>query len=271
MINYLEGTMRTNTFLKTVSIFLLFGFSIVSAQKTVEEYISEGDAYYSQFDNQKALEVFEKANEAYPDNWEILWRLSRTLVDIGEHMPASTDTQEEEQIKIYEKALEYADKSVQLAPNESITYLRRAIANGRIALFKGVFSVGSIVTSVKDDCEKAIELNTGGPDVQGIVHYVLARTHAKVSEKWAPARAVIGLGWGDIDIALEEFKNAAKIKPNYVMIYVDYAIALMSEDMFEEAKVMLTKALEAPIQDEDDETRKAEASELLKEVNSELE
>lgn len=262
--------MRINNILKFISIIMLLGFTIISAQKTLEEYIAEGDAHYLEFNNNKALEVFEKANEAYPDNWEIMWRLSRTLVDIGEHMPASTSKQEEEQIKMYEKALEFADKSVQLAPNESITYLRRAIANGRIALFKGVFSVGGIVTSVKEDCEKAIELNTGGPEVQGIAHYVLARTHAKVSEKWAPARAVIGLSWGDIDIALEEFKKAVKLKPNYVMIYVDYAIALMSEDMYEEAKVMLTKALESPIQDEDDETRKTEAQELLKEVNAEL-
>jgi len=93
----------------------------------------------------------------------------------------------------------YADQAVKYGPNQSITYLRRAIANGRVALFKGVFSVGGVVNSVKSDCEKAISLNNGGNYTQALAHYVFARTHAKISEKWAPARSVLGLGWADND------------------------------------------------------------------------
>ncbi|NOX18181.1 MAG: hypothetical protein GXO87_07860 [Chlorobi bacterium] len=251
-------------------ILLTFSASSIYAQ-SVEELIAKGDNYYKEFNNQAALETFLKAKELAPDNYEVIWRLSRTLVDIGEHMPTSTSEQEDAQEKTFYEALAYANKAVELAPDKSITYLRRAIANGKIALFKGIFSVATIVDSTRDDCKKAIGLNTGGADVQGIAHYVLALTNAKVSTKWAPARSVLGLGWADLDTALVEYKKAEELKPNFVMIYVDYAKALMRDDQYELAKEKLEKALAAPITDEDDEVRKAEAKELLIEVKEELE
>ncbi|AFN73798.1 Tetratricopeptide TPR_2 repeat protein [Melioribacter roseus P3M-2] len=254
--------------LNIVFLFLLLPFFTQQAQ-TAGELISEGDSYYKKFDNQKALEFYKKAEKLEPGNYEVLWRISRAYVDIGEHMPSSTDEQKDEQLKTYKKALEYAEKAVKAAPDKSVTYLRRAIANGRIALYKGVFSVASVVNSVKADLEKAIELGNGGNDIQAIAHYVLARTHAKTSEKWKPARSVLGLGWADNEIAIKEYKKAIELKPNFVMFYVDYAHSLIREDDYETARKMLKKALESPIEDEDDSVRKQEAKDLLEEIKDE--
>ena len=251
-------------------ILLLQTFVTVSlAGQTIEEFIAEGDKYYKEFNNEKALEVFQKADVEYPDNWEIMWRISRCYVDIGEHMPAGTSEEEEAQLSKYQLALEYADKAVSLAPDQSVTYLRRAIANGRIALFKGVFSVADVVDQVRDDCEEAIRLNNGGNDIQGIAHYVLARTHDKISDKWAPARGVLGLGWADIDSAMVHYQKAMELKPGFVMIYLDYAKANIEEDNYAKARELLKKAIAAPIEDEDDEAKKAEAAELLDEIKDE--
>lgn len=253
-----------------LSLILIAAVTVLSAQ-SVESLIAKGDSLTKAFENKKAYEVYQEADKLSPDNWEIKWRLSRSVVDIAEHLPSETSEEEEEQLKQYELALKYADEAVNLAPEKSITYLRRAIANGRIALFKGVFSVGSIVDQVKADAEKAIELNNGGNEFQGIAHYVLARTHAKISEKWAPARAVIGLGWADNEIAIEEFKKAAELYPDLMMIHLDYARSLVREDFYEEAKAALETALKCPKLDEDDPSRIEEVKELLTEVNEELE
>jgi tetratricopeptide (TPR) repeat protein len=237
--------------------------------QTIEEFIDEGDKYYKEFNNVKALEVFQKADVEFPDNWEIMWRISRCYVDIGEHMPTSTSEQEDEQFAKYQLALEYADKAVSLAPDQSVTYLRRAIANGRIALFQGVFSVADVVEMVRLDCEKSIELNNGGDDIQGVTHYVLGRTHDKISDKWAPARGVLGLGWADIDSALVHYEKAAQLKPNFVMIYLDYAKANIEEGEYEKARELLNKAIKSPNEDEDDEIKKTEARGLLEEIKDE--
>ena len=258
---------------KFLFISMLFVIQIVFAVglsgQTVEDYIAEGDKYYKEFYNEKALEVFQKADVEYPDNWEIMWRISRCYVDIGEHMPITTDEEEDAQFAKYELALEYADKAVSLAPEQSVTYLRRAIANGRIALFQGVFSVADVVEMVRLDCEKAIELNNGGDNIQGVVHYVLARTHDKISDKWAPARGVLGLGWADIDSALVHYEKAVQLKPGFVMIYLDYAKANIEEDEYEKARELLNKAINAPIEDEDDDMKKEEAKILLEEIKDE--
>ncbi len=254
---------------KTLSIFS-FLFLLVAANldaaDDVTKFIAKADSLNKLFQYEDALKVLEEANKQFPDNWEVLWRMSRENVYIGNFL--KDDDAREAQ---YVKALGYAEKAVKLAPDQAVTYLRRAIANGKIALFKGVFSVGGLVNKVKDDLEKAIELGNGGNYVQAIAHYVLARTHAKVSEKWKPARSVLGLGWADLDIALKEYAIAEKLFPGFAMIHLDYAKALMRAEKYKEAKAELEKTLAAEILDKEDPQRKAEAKELLKEVNEELE
>ncbi|MEW6506429.1 MAG: hypothetical protein AB1432_01655 [Bacteroidota bacterium] len=245
----------------------LFG-SYISAQ-SVQQLIDECDKYYSQFNNEKALETLLKAEKQASDNWEVIWRLSRTYIDIGDKMPASTSDQEDAQLATYQKALDYAEKAIKLEQNKTISYLRRAIANGKIALFKGVFSVAGVVNSVRADVEKAIQLNNGDNFAMGVAHYVLARTHAKTSEKWKPARSILGLGWADNEIAIKEYKKAIEIYPNYVMFYVDFANSLIREDDFKTARDMLNKALTIENAHQDDEKRKAEAKQTLNQIKNE--
>lgn len=247
----------------SVFVIITFCFNVISSQ-TLEEYLEQGDKYYEQFNNEKALDTYKKADLAFQDNWQVLWRISRAYVDIAEHMPSSTSEQEDAQLEKFKLALDYANRAVKLAPNEAVTYLRRAIANGKIALFKGVFTVAGVVNQVKADCEKALSLGNGGNDIQGVAHYVYARTHAKISEKWKPARAVLGLGWANLETALEHYQKAIKLKPNFMMFYVDYARALISDDQNDKAKEMLKKAISCKNEDEDDNKLREEAKELLK-------
>jgi tetratricopeptide (TPR) repeat protein len=247
--------------------FLVLTFSVQA--QMVEKLIEEGDQYTEEFNNQKALDTYLKADKLYPNNWEILWRISRAYVDVGEHMPEKTDEQQDAQLVLYQKAFDYADKSVKLAPDKSVTYVRRGIANGRIALFKGVFSVAGVVNSVKEDCEKAIKLNSGENYVIALGHYILARTHAKISEKWAPARAVLGLGWADNEIAITEFNKAINLFPNFRMFYLDLAKSYIREDEYQKARDVLKKVIDSPKKDEDDDQRVTEAKKLIEEIKNE--
>ena len=254
---------------------LLLGFTIIFLftanlfAQDINQLIETADKYYNEFNNEKELETLQKAEKIDTNNWDVVWRLSRVYVDIGEKMPNSTSEQEDAQIATYQKSLEYAEKAVKLAPDKSTSYLRRAISNGRIALFKGVFSVAGVVDAVRADAEKAIQLNTGGNFVQAVSHYVLARTHAKISEKWKPARSILGLGWADNEIAIEEYKKAIQLYPTYIMFYVDYANSLVREDEYETARQMLNKALTLPKQHQEDEKRVVEAKKILEDIKDE--
>ena len=261
--------MKIITFLTTI-LFSLFLLSTSFAQ-TVEELIQEGDKYNTEFNHQKSLETYQKAEKLDPGNWEVLWRISRALVDIANKLPEGTDEQKDAKYNKYKESFVYADSAVRMAEDQSVTYLRRAIVNGRIALFEGVFSAIGTVNDVKDDCERAIQLNNGGNYVQALSHYVLARTHAKVCEKAYLLRLPLGLGWGDMEVAIREYQNAIKLKPNYRMFYLDLAKAYIEEDEYELAKENLLKVEKAPFILEDDEQYLKEAKQLLVEVNKELE
>ena len=259
---------RTNKSFLLLFIFLLTSFLNTNAQ-TLDALLEEGEKYYYQFNNEKALEAFKKAEKIDANNFEALWKLSRTYVDIADRMPTSTDEQENAQLSIFQKALEYGDQASKQKPSQSVGFLQRAIANGKIALFKGVFTVAGVVNSVRVDVEKAIQLDNGGNFNQGVAHYVLARTHAKTSEKWKPARVILGLGWADNEIALTEYKKAIEIYPGYIMFYVDYANSLIREDDYKTAREMLNKALTCQFQHQDDEKRLAEAKKLLNDIKNE--
>ncbi len=254
---------------KMLILVVLFLIPAFSFAQSLEELLKEGDNYVAQFENQKALEVYQKADKLFPNNWEVYWRLSRAYVDIGEHLPDKTDKEKDAQLEYYKKAFDYADKAVKLAPNQSITYVRRAIASGRIALFEGVFSAVGTVKDVKNDCEKAIQLGNGGNYVQALAHYVLGRTHLKVCEKSYLVRLPLGLGWGDTEKAVQLLETANKLRPNFRMFMLELAKAYVEEDEYAKAKDLLLKIEKAPVADEDDDKVLSEAKQLYEKIKNE--
>lgn len=251
------------------SLIMLFSFIELIKAQSVQELINKCDEFIeTKFDNVNALKTIEQAYKLEPNNFEVLWRMSRAYVDYGEHLPARTDKEKEEQLKMFEKALEYAEKSIKVNPNSSIGYIRRAIANGKIALFKGVFKTISLVNSVKADCEKAISLNNGGDIQQSVALYVLARAHSKVCEKPKFARAIIGLGWGDREEAAKLFERAIKMRPNFIMYRLEAAKNYIEMENYQKANEHLFAIQNLPKLDEDDDEYRAEAKKLLNEIKN---
>lgn len=258
--------MLSNKIIVSLFFVSLLMTPVIKAQ-TAESLIKDGDKYTEEFNNEKALDAYLKADKISPGNWQILWRISRSYVNIGVHMPSNTGDEEDAQLAEFEKALDYSERAVKLAKDQSVVYVRRAVVNGRIALFKGVFTVGGTVNKVKEDCEKAIRLGNGDEYSMALAHYILGRTHAKVSEKWAPARTVLGLGWADKDIALKELKKAVDLYPDFRMFYLELGKAYIESEEYDKAKYYLNKVVNTIKKDQDDDQVLAEAKQLLKDLN----
>lgn len=251
-------------------VLLMFVLFNAAFAQSADQLLKEGDRLAEElFDNQKALDKYLQADKVSPRNWEVYWRISRTYVDIAEHMPSSTGAQKDAQLEKFQTAYDYADKAIKLAPDKSINYVRRAAANGKIALFKGVFSVLGIVNSVKADAEKAIKLGNGGSYIQAVAHYILGRTHSKVCEKGYLVRLPLGLGWGDIDVAEKEIKKALELHPNFRMFYLDLAKVYIQKDDYQKAREVIAKLEKSPKSDEDDDKLLAEARTLKEKIKNE--
>ena len=209
--------------------------SSVNAQ-TLEELIQKGDYYYLEFNHQRALETYLLADSLYLSNWELMWKISRANVDLAEKMPQETGEEEDAKKTAFEKALFYADSSVKLAPDEAEANVQRAIANGKIALFEGLFSAIGSVNDVREDSERAIELGNGGNYTQALAHYILGRAHYKVTEKPYLLRLPLGLGWGNMEDSIRELEMAVKLRPNFRMFYLALAKSYIEENEFAKAK-----------------------------------
>ncbi len=243
--------------------------SSINAQ-TLKELIQKGDNYYLEFNHQRALETFLLADSLYLGNWELMWKISRANVDLAEKMPQETGEEEDAKKTAFEKALFYADSSVKLAPGEAEAYVRRAIANGKIALFEGIFSAIGSFNDVREDSERAIELGNGGNYTQALAHYILGRAHYKVTEKPYLLRLPLGWGWGDMEDSIRELEMAVKLRPNFRMFYLALAKTNIEENEFAKAKENLLLVEKAQYVAEDDENVLEEAKKLLIKVDEEL-
>lgn len=259
-------TSRSSLWFLAASFVLAASWSVaIRAQQPdhVAQLIAEGNDYSEkQFDNQKALEKFLEADKLTPNNAEILWRISRSYVDIGEHLAVGTDEAKEKQLETYQKSLDYANKAVAADPKNSMAYCRRAIASGRVALFRGVFSVGGLVNSTRDDCQKAIELDPSN----AAAYYVLGRAHAKLVEKPKIFRWPLGLGWGNIDDAIKNYEKAISLRPGFIMYRLDAAKAYVENDDYGKAKEQLNTIATLSKEDEDDDQFRKDAKELLDQI-----
>jgi FimV-like protein len=233
---------------------------------TVAQFIAQGNEFSEKlFDNQKALEKYTEAFALSPNDYGVLWRLSRTYVDIGEHLPNKTDAEKQKQLEMYEQSLNFAKKAIASNPKGAMGYTREAIANGRIALFRGIWESLDLVKQTRADCEKAIALDSTEP----AAYYVLGRTNAKVCEKPRFIRWPLGLGWANMDDAVKYYEKSIELRPSFIMYRLDCARAYIEMDEYGKARDHLMKISSLPKEDEDDDTFRKEAGELLEKIKDE--
>ncbi|MEI7906205.1 MAG: hypothetical protein WCI84_02490 [Bacteroidota bacterium] len=251
--------------MKQVLLFIVLLFCVrpLSSQ-SIQDLISNADNFATvTFENQKALDVLLQAEKMEHNNFGVLWRMSRSYVDIGEHLPNKTDADKEKQLEYYQKAFDYADKAVKAKPDSAIGYVRRAIANGRVALFKSVWSAIDFVKQVKADCEKALSLDPNN----AAAYYIFGRTHAKLCEKSKMIRWPLGLGWANMDESLKYYDKSVALRPTFILYRLDAARAYNEEDNTSKAKELLISISALPKQDEDDDQYRREAKELLEKIS----
>lgn len=212
-----------------------------SADTTQEHHVNAllalaNDVALNQFDSRRALTLYSEVLSLSGANAEIFWRISRSYIDIGEQMPVDTDEEEEAQLHMYEKGLEFAEKSVTLDPENSMALTQRAIARARVTLYKGLWESVGLMNSVREDLENALRLDS----TNHLAHYTLAATHLKVAEKPWIIRWPLGLGWGDRDEALAHFEAAIALRWDNISYRLACGRAYIENGEYESARAHLT-------------------------------
>jgi tetratricopeptide (TPR) repeat protein len=224
----------------------------------------KADEFFEQGKVADAKKTLEQAKGASPNSYDVLWRMSRAMLLTGDGLPDKSSQQE----KTYYDAKYFADEAIKANPNGSQGYVRRAGANGKIALFKGVLGAKESVNAVREDAQKALSLNSDGPLAAAAAHYILGRTHLKLTETPKPMRMPIGLGWGNMDEALSNLKKAVELRSDFIQYRFEYARALVKKEQYADARNELQKIATLRYQDFNDDVRKKDAAQLLQEIQA---
>ena len=235
------------------SVATLVAQDVKSACAKADDLIEEGKVG-------EARKALDAAYNAGVKDYEWLWRSSRVAL-----LQADIESDNAKRESMYYESKRLADESLKINTNGMMGYVRRAAASGKIALTKGVLGAAEQVKSAKEDAEKAIQLNNATPQSLAAAHYILGRTHLKLSETAKAKRMMVGLGWGNLDDALKHLKKATELRGDFVMYNLELAKALAANSQFADAKATVQKAASGKDLEPGDAARRNEASSLLKE------
>jgi len=239
-------------------IFLMCGILIAQDK---EQLIQKGDDCYENWEHRDALIHYLNALKIDSTDYEILWRISRAYTDLGE------EAEEKVREPYYQHALDYADKALSANHNGVEGHFRKAVALGRLALFKGGKTKIELSRGVKEQIDIVKKLD---PEYD-LAYYVIGRWHREIANLSRILKALAKMVYGGVpeasnEKALENFKKAIELKPDYVEYRLELGRTYMMLEQWEKAREQFAQCIELPPKEEDDEKFIKEARELLEDI-----
>lgn len=235
----------------------------VSAQSADSlQALGEVDRLRTNGEFRQALATLAGLRQKHPNSAEVLWRLARTKVDIGEQMK-----REDERERLYREALTNAEAAIAADSTNARAYLAAAIAAGRVGLMSGTREKVEMSRQVKQYVDRAIAIN---PDLPAAYH-VRARWNYEVASLGFFSRTIVRAVYGGLpdasyEAAVENFQKSIELDER-VVDHLELGRTYMAMDQEAKAREHLQRALEVPNKDPDDPEYKKEAQALLDELD----
>lgn len=245
-----------------IMLFILMPAGLL-AQDTIEELEQRADSLYQQFREKEALEIYRKIIDEQPEHFRALWRTSFLYSRVGNRQES-----EDRQREYFNRAIELAERALQVDSTHTQSNFVMAVAMGRKALISGARSRVAASREVKKYAERALEYD---PENEGAWH-VLGRWHFKIANLgWlerAAANTLFGGLPGDAsnERAAEHIEKAIELNDRYVIYYRDLAEIYREMGRDREAVDACKTALERPKLTPDDDRFKAECRALIEDL-----
>jgi tetratricopeptide (TPR) repeat protein len=227
------------------------------------DLVAAGDTAFQKFDNQAAMESYQKALKTDPQCYEAAWKLARAYIDLGEKL-----TDKEQRKEYYMKAHETAKKAVEINPKAAKGHLYLGISLGRVALDAGGKEKVRLSKEIKSEVDKTLAIDPN----DDIAWHVLALWNRNISTlSWIEKQfADIFLGGvpkeASVEKAVECLKKAIQIRSGHINHHLELGITYEVLDKKDLAIKEYEKVLELPISDADDKDHKAKAEKLLEKL-----
>jgi len=241
------------------ALMILAAVAVGAEDPRLNTLVKQGDAEERQGHTRAALNYFRAAEAIDPENVGVLLRISKQYSDL-----IATTKPKEASEQVAKKALNYAQRAVDLDANVAKGHLSLAIAYGKMTDFVGNKEKLEYSKYIKQEALKSIELD--GTD--DFAWHVLGRWHSGVANVSGVLKLMAKLVYGGMPQASNEeavkcLKKATELAPQRIIHRSELARVYQQmgkKDLAEkEWKVVLT----LPAVDKEDENDQAEAREAV--------
>jgi tetratricopeptide (TPR) repeat protein len=230
--------------------------------QSAADWISKGDAAYAARNATDALAAYQKALAVEPNNYDALWRASRSQVDL-----ASAESDAGRRSAMYKTAQDEAAHAVQANPNGADGHFILSEALGRMALTLGARDRVKYAGRVRDQalaCLKIDPKHAGCLHVMGVWNAEVMRLNGftrMVARNFLGGQVFSEASWANARRYLEE---AVKNDPRRIVHRLDLAKVYADMGLKSAAKTEYEAVVSGELIDYNDPTYKAEAAQALK-------
>lgn len=230
------------------------------AQSNISALEQRADSLYDAFEEQEALDLYQKLLEENPNHYRALWRTSFLYSRIGNRLK-----REKAQKEYFNKAIDYAERTLEADSTDTQSNFVMAVAMGRKALISGARDRVAASRAIKKHVDQTLKKDS----THAGAWHVLGRWHFKVANlSWierAAANTLFGGIPGDATNkkAAESIEKAISLDDDYILYYYD--LAKVYKEMGKDQKAISTcrTALDKPVLTPDDEDLKSNCSNLI--------
>jgi tetratricopeptide (TPR) repeat protein len=226
--------------------------------------LARGDLEFASRNYPAALAVYDSALAASGDSAEVLWRLARVFVCIADVSP------EEERLDLYRRAETYAARSIYADSTKSEGHTWRAAALGNVAVFEGSKAKVRLSTVIKQELDRAIELNPRD-DIAFSILGSFNRILGNVSwlERQLAAMFLGDLPEGGYVESERALKQAIALAPLVIRHHFELGVLYQELDRDEEALKEYHLVLSLPLLLASDTRRQLSAAAFVEELGAE--
>jgi len=208
----------------------MFVSSAVRADQAAE-YWQKGEELYEthhlapdRFD--QALEWYEKAIALRPNDYELLWEMSKRYQIYGQTLGGD---RKKEKLKHWNKGVEYGSRAIEANPDGKEGHFYYMANIGAIAQLKGTLTSLWRLRKIKREMDRTLEIDPNYPPA------LLARAQFLME--------MPGVFGGDKEEALRLCARVIRLDPDHLPTYIAIARLLAAEGRYDEALENLNKVL----------------------------
>jgi tetratricopeptide (TPR) repeat protein len=221
--------------------------------------VKQGDAEERMGHTRVALSLFRAAEQIDPRNVGVLLRISKQYSDL-----IATTKPPEAAHQIAQKALNYAQRAVEIDPKVAKAHLSVAVAYGKLTDFVGNKEKLEYSKFIKKEAVKSIELDP----TDDFAWHVLGRWHSGVANVSGVLKLMANLVYGGMPTASNEeavkcLKKAGEMAPQRIIHHSELARVYQLMGKKEPAEKEWRIVLSLPAADKEDEKDQAEARQAL--------